>query len=75
MNASPTETYVPASSTNIGRATHDRDAETLEIEFQNGDTYVYSSVPYSVFVAFQRAGSAGSFFARQIKGRYPYELG
>ena len=62
------ETFIPRS-TNIGEVVFD--AGTLTVTFKNGDQWQYSGVPAEVYAAFQRAPSAGSFFFRQIRGRYP----
>jgi len=45
---------------------------TLFVRFKNGRSYRYSGVPSSVFAAFSRADSKGTFFNAQIQGRYPY---
>lgn len=64
--------FSPASST-IEQVDFDGDTDTLTITFNGGRLYDYFNVPRSVVAAMQAAGSAGQFFARQIKGRYAYE--
>jgi hypothetical protein len=44
----------------------------LEIEFQNGKIYHYAMVPESVFRDFVNAPSAGDFFLKSIRSRYPF---
>ena len=45
---------------------------TLFVRFKTGRTYRYAGVPSSVFSAFSRADSKGTFFNAQIQGRFPY---
>jgi KTSC domain len=59
-------------SSNIEMIGYDRDAKELTVVFKNGSTYVYSDVPLEVYVAFDRAPSAGSFLAASIRGRYAF---
>ena len=61
------------ASTNISAFRYDKSTDTLQVDFVDGDTYEYYNVPPSVNRAFQAAASKGEFFARNIKGRYPYE--
>lgn len=69
----PETTETPASS-NIESFTFDPATDTLTVNFRSGDTYDYFNVSPSTYRAFQSAGSHGSFHARQIKGRYSYEM-
>lgn len=71
----PDETYVVRGSSNIASIGYDTDTETLTVDFHDGNSYDYFKVPQSVYAAFKVASSAGSFFARQVKGRYAYEQG
>lgn len=66
------ETFIPRSS-NIESATYDGDTQELTVTFVSGDTYRYTSVPESVWHGFKHAGSAGSFFYRQIRSVFNYE--
>ena len=47
--------------------------KTLEIMFRHGGTYAYLGVSQATYQAFVSASSAGRFFLRHIKGRYPCE--
>lgn len=67
------ETYPVRGSSNIASLAFDDATDTLTVEFLDGKEYDYFNVPGSVFRAFKTAGSAGQYFARQIKGRYAYE--
>lgn len=65
-------TEFPGSS-NIASASFDPETDTLTVEFRSGDSYNYFNVPAAVYRAFQSAGSAGEFHARQIRNRFAYE--
>lgn len=45
-------------------------ADTLEIEFKNGDIWQYSSVPADVYEAMMKSESVGKYFLANIKGKY-----
>jgi hypothetical protein len=60
-------------SSNISEFRYDKSTDTLQVDFNSGDTYEYYNVPPTTHRAFQAAGSKGEFFARHIKGRYSYE--
>jgi len=60
------------SSSNIHSIGYDLNSQTLEIEFHSGGIYQYFNVPESTYNALMSASSHGSFFSRQIKGRYRY---
>ena len=68
-----TETTDFPGSSNLSSATYDPEVENLTITFQSGESYLYMNVPASVYRGLQNAGSAGSYFHRQIKSRYSYE--
>lgn len=44
----------------------------LVVEFLDGQVYQYQGVPVEKFSALCSAPSKGSFFAREIRGRYGY---
>lgn len=67
------ETYLPLYSSNIEQAVYDGDASELIVTFKSGDEYRYTGVPVEVYNGLKKARSAGEYFARQIKGLYPYE--
>lgn len=66
-----TETVKFPGSSNLSSAAYDDKARELTIAFLSGDSYLYRSVPYEVWHGLQHAQSAGSYFHRQIKNRYP----
>jgi len=55
----------------IDRAVFDDAAGELTLCFKAGRNYIYSDVPRAVFDALKSAASAGTFFNRRIKGRFP----
>ncbi len=67
-----TETFIPRNSSNIAQATYDEAGEILTVKFADGSTYQYDGVPRDVWLGLQHAPSAGSYLARQIKGRFNY---
>jgi lysyl-tRNA synthetase class 2 len=67
------ETFRPRGSSHIDEATYNPDTEELSITFTSGDTYTYSNVPAETYSGLTRAGSAGQYFHRQIKGQFDYE--
>jgi hypothetical protein len=46
------------------------DGGTLTVEFHTGRVYDHPEVPYAVFAAFLRASSKGTFYNKNIRGRY-----
>lgn len=69
----PIQKHQTPGSTNIAEISFDPNTDTLTVEFVDGALYDYMNVPRSVYLDFCAAGSAGQFFARQVKGRYSYE--
>lgn len=67
------ETTLTPSSSNIASISFDPDTDTLTVEFRDGDSYDYLNVPPQVYRAFTAAGSAGQYFIRHVKGRFPYD--
>lgn len=44
----------------------------LEVLFRNGKVYQYTEVPYSAYIEFKNAPSAGSHYNSKIKGYYSH---
>ena len=65
------ETYAPGSS-NIETVTYDDATQQMNIVFKDGSEYQYDGVPVNTFMAMQHAPSAGQYFIRSVKDRYPY---
>lgn len=64
------EIWQPAASSNIAEGEYDPDVRLMRIAFRDGSAYQYSGVPPEVWLGLQHAASAGSYFHRNIKGRY-----
>jgi hypothetical protein len=63
----------PVSSSAIRSVGYDPRSRTLEVEFRSGAVYDYSGVTPRLWASFLDAPSKGSFFARRIRGRFPFE--
>jgi hypothetical protein len=59
------------SSNAIHAIGYDKDAQLMEIIFNNGGIYCYSEVPQQVFEGFLQSRSKGEFFQTRIRGAYP----
>jgi hypothetical protein len=55
----------------IDRILFDDEAGTLAIWFKGSGKYIYSQVPAAIYDALRTATSAGAYFNRCIKGRFP----
>ena len=61
-------------STLIKEAGYDEATQVLTVKFVNGDEiYAYKNVPKAVYDELMAAESKGSFFAKNIKGKYEFE--
>ena len=58
-------------SSNIASAEYDPEEEELVIKFRSGQSYAYEGVDQVTFDDLMTASSAGEYFNRWIKGRYP----
>lgn len=45
----------------------------MTITFKQGQAYLYRGVPADLYFGIQHAPSAGSYFYRNIRDRFPYE--
>jgi hypothetical protein len=59
-------------STSVRAVGYDADSQTLEIEFQQGEIYQYFGVSEFLFKGLMLAASKGTFFNRNIEGRFKY---
>lgn len=59
---------IPVKSSNVVAIGHD--GSELRVRFKGGNLYAYEGVPASVFQAFLKAPSVGSFFATRVRGRF-----
>ena len=68
--ATPTITMQPTDSSNIAAHGYDPATKTLAVQFKSGSLYHYDNVPEEVANEFKNAKSAGSFFAKSIRGNF-----
>ena len=54
----------------IERILFDDEAHELSVWFRGRGKYVYAEVPRTIYDAFARAASAGTFFNACVKGRF-----
>lgn len=64
---------IQLKSSNLKAAGHDPSSNTLAVQFTSGTVYHYKDVPADVASKLMQAESAGSFFAKNIRGQYPHE--
>lgn len=60
-------------STALKSAGYDEARKILALEFNSGSVHFYHEFPAEAFEAFGAAESLGTFFAKQIKGKYKGE--
>ena len=74
-DAAVTETAMEeVESTLIKEAGYDEATQVLTVKFVNGDEiYEYKNVPKAVYDELMAAESKGSFFTKNIKGKYEFE--
>ena len=63
-------THCFSQSSIIDQIAYDDEAGTLRISFYQTGDYLYYDVPASLFEAFCRAPSAGTFFNARIKDHF-----
>lgn len=63
----------PVESSQIAAVGFDEESFTLDVEFKRGGLYRYFDVSPEVFDDLLKAGSVGSFFGKEIKGKYRFE--
>ncbi|MEE8484763.1 MAG: KTSC domain-containing protein [Nitrospinota bacterium] len=67
-----TKRGIPVESSNVNNIGYDESTRILEVGFDDGSIYHYSSVPTDVFERFLYAPSKGKFLHREIMGAYDY---
>lgn len=61
---------IAVASSNIASVVYDAEKKILEVEFHHGAIFQYFDVPREVFEGLMQAGSIGSYFMNEIKGKY-----
>ena len=64
---------IPVISSMINSVGYDPEAQSLEVEFNNGSVYTYGGVPQSEYDAMMGAQSVGKYFIGSIKNQYRVE--
>lgn len=64
--------FIPTSS-NIKMVVYHGASLSLIIQFTNSSAYLYKGVPSLIFDEIVAAGSAGSYFAKNIRDKYETE--
>lgn len=59
-------------SSNIRSVGYEKETMTFEVEFNSGSVYQYHSVPETVYMAFMKASSKGSYLNQKIKDHYSF---
>ena len=60
----------PVNSSNIEAQGYDERSKTLQVKFKSGALHEFAAVPVETYNAFLMAPSKGSFFAREIRGKF-----
>jgi hypothetical protein len=64
---------IPVKSSNIAAVGYEDPAGTLWVLFKgHNDAHRYDDVPHAVFEKMRNAESIGSFFAKEIRGKYTH---
>lgn len=61
----------PLDSSCVSLARYDAKQKTLELEFVSGARYRYTGVPRETYDELMLAKSAGAYFGKSIRPRYP----
>jgi hypothetical protein len=61
-------------STTLATVAYDTAGQLLRLEFRSRAVYCYFGVPLGVYQNLMSAESKGSYFNRNIRGRFPYRL-
>lgn len=65
------ETFALPHSSFLQAATYDSQSFSLTLDFKNGSQFVHRFVFPVVWQQFKEASSHGSYYARNLKGKYP----
>lgn len=61
---------VRLNSSNLDVVAYDPATRRLAVHFKSGEGYLYEGVPQSVWEGLLGASSHGSYFSKQIRGRF-----
>lgn len=60
-------------SSQIESIGYEGDTETMYVEFKNRSVYRYKNIPFIIYQGLVTSRSPGSYLAKEIKSKYPYE--
>ncbi len=63
----------PVQSSSLRTVGYDKETKVLEIEFVQGGVYRYFDVDESVYLGLISADSKGTYFQKNIRGRFRYQ--
>ncbi len=64
----------PVKSSLLNKVGYDPETKVLAVQMNySSDVYLYQDVPQSVFDGLLAADSKGSYYVKNIKGKYPTE--
>lgn len=61
------------SSSMFNSIGYDEDNQILQVEFNNGDIWNYTKVPFDIYTRLMDSNSIGRYFLDNIKGKYETE--
>jgi KTSC domain len=61
----------PIASSVIAELGYDRQTSIMELKFRTGRVYRFYMIPAAVFEALLESESAGRYFNKEIRDRYP----
>lgn len=64
------ETFVPKTSSTIGKMEYDKYTYVLKVTFTSGGIYAYYDIPIMIWNSIKSTTSVGSYFAKFVKGRF-----
>ncbi len=65
---------IAIESTTLATIAYHGPTRLLQLEFRTGPVYHYFEVPSQIFEGLMQATSKGTYFNRDIRGRFPYTL-
>jgi hypothetical protein len=60
-------------STTLAGVAYDNSTEVLRLEFRSRAIYCYFGVPHRIYRELLEAESKGSYFNRNVRGRFPFQ--
>ena len=63
----------PVNSSSIASIGYSPRSRTLDVEFRTGAIYRYEQVPSQLAREFLAAESKGRYFARRVRGKFPFK--